>query len=161
MAEFIKMEIQDPNRIAVFLKRLSGAANDPRFRAKLLGAAEIMEEHVKEVLWDMVYAKPSGSYKRKMGAGLLGSTKATGKVSRGLNELTTGVASSMDYAVYVHMGTGVFAADGRGRKTPWIYQDDDGVFHRTVGQKPKPYLTKGAKKAQVEILKHLAKYFRN
>lgn len=48
------------------------------------------------------------------------------------------IGSNVEYAAYVELGTGIYA-DG-GRKTPWVYQDEEGNWHKTSGQKPQPYL---------------------
>ena len=51
------------------------------------------------------------------------------------------VGSMVPYAIYVHEGTGLFAADGNGRKdVPWVYCDEQGNFHSTSGQEPNPFL---------------------
>jgi HK97 gp10 family phage protein len=49
------------------------------------------------------------------------------------------VYTPLEYAPYVEYGTGLFAEEG-GRKTPWAYQDDEGNWHKTNGQKPQPFL---------------------
>lgn len=48
------------------------------------------------------------------------------------------IGTSVDYAPYVELGTGVYAEGGR--PTSWVYQDDNGNWHHTKGQKAKPYL---------------------
>lgn len=50
------------------------------------------------------------------------------------------VGTNIEYAPYVELGTGLFAANGDGRKTPWSYQDENGEWHTTIGQHPQPYL---------------------
>ena len=50
------------------------------------------------------------------------------------------VKRNVNYAVYVELGTGIHASDGTGRKTPWVYKDDKGVWHLTRGSRPQPYL---------------------
>lgn len=51
------------------------------------------------------------------------------------------IGTAVEYAGYVEKGTGLYAADGNGRKeVPWRYQTPDGKWHSTEGQKPKPYL---------------------
>lgn len=49
------------------------------------------------------------------------------------------VFTNLEYAPYVEYGTGLFAENG-GRDTPWSYQDSEGNWHTTSGQKPQPYL---------------------
>lgn len=50
------------------------------------------------------------------------------------------IGTNIEYAPYVELGTGIFAAEGNGRKTPWSYQDAKGNWHTTVGQQPQPFL---------------------
>lgn len=48
------------------------------------------------------------------------------------------VGTNIEYAPYVEFGTGVYYAGGR--QTPWVYQDADGQWHMTNGQRAQPYL---------------------
>ena len=48
------------------------------------------------------------------------------------------IGSNVEYAPYVELGTGKYA-DG-GRQDPWVYQDTEGKWHHTHGQRAKPYL---------------------
>lgn len=51
------------------------------------------------------------------------------------------VFTPLEYAPYVEYGTGLFAENGDGRKTPWSYEDEEtGEKIFTRGQKPQPYL---------------------
>ena len=51
------------------------------------------------------------------------------------------VGTNIEYAPYVELGTGLFATDGDGRKTPWSYQDDNMVsMHKYYFYYPKKYL---------------------
>ena len=50
------------------------------------------------------------------------------------------VGTNLEYAPYVEFGTGIYAVNGDGRQTPWVYRTADGEFYFTVGQKPQPYL---------------------
>ena len=50
------------------------------------------------------------------------------------------VGTNVEYAPYVEFGTGIFAAGGDGRKTPWSYKDASGKWHFTKGQHPHPFL---------------------
>ena len=48
------------------------------------------------------------------------------------------IGTNNEYAAYVELGTGKYA-DG-GRQDPWVYQDDEGRWHHTNGQRAQPYL---------------------
>ena len=53
------------------------------------------------------------------------------------------IGNTMEYSPYVHQGTGIYAIEGNGRKTPWKYKVESGKYagwHITVGQKPQPFL---------------------
>lgn len=71
------------------------------------------------------------------------------------SEIVGRIGSNEEYAPYVHNGTGIYAKDGNGRKTPWGYTVRVGKhkgFHRTQGQRPQPFLenAKLEKKSAVE-----------
>lgn len=50
------------------------------------------------------------------------------------------VGTDTEYAPYVEFGTGIYAEGGGGRPTPWVYQDDEGNWHWTAGNKAQPFL---------------------
>lgn len=50
------------------------------------------------------------------------------------------VFTPLEYAPYVEFGTGLFAESGGRTDVPWSYQDDEGNWHTTKGQKPQPYM---------------------
>lgn len=51
------------------------------------------------------------------------------------------VGTNLEYAPYVEFGTGIYAAGGAGRKTPWVYFNAKlGRFVRTIGSPPRPFL---------------------
>lgn len=54
------------------------------------------------------------------------------------------IGSNIPYAGFVELGTGIYASDGKGRKSPWSYQDRNGKWHRTKGMKPHHMLKKAA-----------------
>ena len=49
-----------------------------------------------------------------------------------------------EYAIYVELGTGIYAEGGGGRPTPWVYQDAKGNWHYTRGNKAQPFLKPAA-----------------
>lgn len=51
------------------------------------------------------------------------------------------VGTNIEYAPYQEYGTGKFASNGRGRKTPWVYTDQrTGKKVWTQGNRPHPFL---------------------
>ena len=48
------------------------------------------------------------------------------------------VGSNTSYAPYVELATGIYAEGGR--PTPWVYQDENGNWHWTRGNKAQPFL---------------------
>lgn len=48
------------------------------------------------------------------------------------------IGTNSEYAAYVELGTGKFYPGGR--KTPWVYQDAHGNWHKTEGNRAQPYL---------------------
>lgn len=57
-----------------------------------------------------------------------------------LAEKTVTIGTNLFYALYVELGTGIFAENGDGRKTPWIWKDQNGKYHFTRGMAPRPFL---------------------
>lgn len=68
--------------------------------------------------------------------------------------ITGYIGTNVEYAPYVHQGTGIYAVNGDGRKeVPWHYQTPDGQWHSTKGQKPNPFLQDAIDQKQGDILK--------
>lgn len=65
------------------------------------------------------------------------------------------VGTNVEYAPYVHQGTGIYAAMGDGRQDRWVYQDAAGEWHSTIGQQPNPFLEKALMQNKKEIKKML------
>ncbi len=66
------------------------------------------------------------------------------------------VGNTLDYAVYHHQGTGIYAAEGNGRKTPWSYTDPKtGEKIWTHGSKPNPYLKNAVESEAGKVTKLL------
>ena len=63
------------------------------------------------------------------------------------------VGTNKECAPYVEFGTGIFASEGNGRDTPWSYQDDEGNWHTTIGQKPQPFLKTALDKQKKNVIK--------
>lgn len=72
----------------------------------------------------------------------------TGRLRNSISHAVKGddvyIGSNLYYAPFVELGTGIHASDGQGRKSPWAYQDSKGVWHNTIGIKPRHMLKKAA-----------------
>jgi len=95
----------------------------------------------------------------KVGTGGTGAlradTKSLGSKLVG-DEVHGSVGNTLEYAVYHHQGTGVYAENGDGRKTPWSYTDPEtGKEIWTKGSKPNPYLKDTIEQEQSNIAKWL------
>lgn len=66
----------------------------------------------------------------------------TGRLKNDISHKVSGnsayVGTNVEYAVYVELGTGKYVEGGR--PDPWVYQDENGNWHRTHGAKPRPFL---------------------
>lgn len=70
--------------------------------------------------------------------------KDTGALRRSITSEIRGtegvVYTPLEYAPYVEFGTGLFAESGGRADVPWCYQDDNGEWHSTSGQRPQPFM---------------------
>ena len=67
------------------------------------------------------------------------------------------VGSNLEYAPYVHQGTGIYAKNGDGRKERWSYVDANGKGHSTIGQKPQPFLEQALDSKREDIVEMFKK----
>lgn len=66
------------------------------------------------------------------------------------------VGTNLEYAPYVHQGTGIYAVEGNGRKeVPWVYKGKDGKFYSTKGMKPKPFIFDALEKNRSRIIEKI------
>lgn len=56
------------------------------------------------------------------------------------NNLYARVGTDVFYGKYLEFGTGIYAVEGNGRKTPWVYENRKGEKVFTRGSKPHPWL---------------------
>ena len=96
--------------------------------------------------------------KEKVGVGtgaLRADTRSLGVEIVG-DEVHGAVGNSLEHAIYHHQGTGIYAENGDGRKTPWVYEDPrTGKKVFTKGSKPNPYLKDTIEQEQGNIAKLL------
>lgn len=86
--------------------------------------------------------------------------KDTGALRRSITSKVEGtkgiVFTPLEYAPYVEFGTGLFAETQGRADVPWCYQDDEGNWHSTSGQKPQPFMRPALNQNRAEILRMLA-----
>lgn len=71
------------------------------------------------------------------------------------------IGTRVEYAPYVCYGTGIYAEDGDGRQTPWVYRTADGEFYFTHGQKPQPFLRPALEENTQQISQAMLKEITN
>ena len=62
------------------------------------------------------------------------------------------VGNPLENAIWEEFGTGEYAVNGNGRKTPWRYQDVRGNWHTTKGKRPSRAFEKAKAEAEPKIL---------
>jgi hypothetical protein len=147
----LEIEIIGVDNLTQLYANISEVLDNSIFQQAMIEGAMLVENRAKINLQEMIYSHPESWYSRKMGGGLLGATQASRVVEKERDYIVASVISNVFYAIFVHNGTGIFASEGGGRTTPWIFADDEGNFHKTVGQEPKPYLTKALRDSKDEI----------
>ena len=75
--------------------------------------------------------------------------------------ITGTVGTGVEYAPYVHQGTGLFAVNGDCRKEPWVYKDAKGQFHKTIGQKPQPFLLDASIGEMDAVIRQISEVMKN
>jgi HK97 gp10 family phage protein len=61
------------------------------------------------------------------------------------------VGTNVEYAIYVELGTGIYADNGKGRQTPWRYKNRQGDTVITHGMKPRRFITDSVMKNRQTI----------
>lgn len=131
MAEDVKVEGLD-----AILEKIEDIANGEDIIQRLGIACALVERTAKELA-----PKDNGELRRSI----------TSKV-----EGTQGIVfTALEYAPYVEYGTGLFAEEAGRQDVPWCYQDDEGEWHSTSGQKPQPFMRPALNQNRAQILKIL------
>lgn len=83
--------------------------------------------------------------------------KGTGELRRSItSKVENGegvIFTPLHYAPYIEFGTGLFAEEGGRSDVPWCYQDDEGEWHSTSGQHPRPFMRPALNENREEILR--------
>ena len=85
--------------------------------------------------------------------------KGNGELRRSITSKVEGtegvVYTPLEYAPYVEFGTGLFAEEQGRTDVPWCYKDDEGKWHTTSGQHPKPYMRPALNENREKIIEIL------
>lgn len=71
------------------------------------------------------------------------------------------IGTNVEYGIYVHEGTGIYAVNGDGRQDPWGYYDNSGKFHITHGMKPNRFLKNAVERNKDQISKYIKDNLKN
>jgi HK97 gp10 family phage protein len=116
------------------LKAIESLDDKPKINAALGKACALVERSAKEKA-----PKDTGALRRSI----------TSKVEDGVGIVFT----PLEYAPYVEFGTGLFAEEGGRKDVPWNYQDDEGNWHSTSGQRPQPFLRSALNENREQIVR--------
>lgn len=132
-------------------------ANTGEFESSVDNAVKEIEQMLIRNM-DVALDQVANTAKTKVGVrdgALRADIKSLG-VEISNSEIVGSVGNTLEYAPYHHQGTGIYAADGNGRKTPWAYKDPKtGETIFTRGSKPNPYLKDAVEEEQGNISKLL------
>lgn len=118
----MSVKIQGLDRITQFI---DGTGDPEKLKQAIGQACALVERSAKEKA-----PKDTGALRRSI----------TSEVRDSGGEISGVVFTPLEYAPYVEFGTGLFAEKGGRQDVPWNYQDDEGNWHSTSGQKPQPFL---------------------
>ena len=77
------------------------------------------------------------------------------------HKLEAEVGSRYKNALWEEFGTGIYALNGNGRKTKWVYKTPDGKYHTTVGKKPRRALYNAYNTKKNQIINEAKRRFKN
>lgn len=70
------------------------------------------------------------------------------------------IGSDYMNAIWEEFGTGEYALHGNGRKGGWVYEDEEGNWHRTMGKKPRRPFHKAYTALKNKLIKHIQDVFK-
>ena len=76
------------------------------------------------------------------------------------HKLEAEVGSRYKNALWEEFGTGIYALNGNGRKTKWVYRTEDGKYHTTVGKKPRRALYRAYESKKNAIIREAKRRFK-
>ena len=90
-----------------------------------------------------------------------GQTKGSWEHKVNESKMEAEVGSRYKNALWEEFGTGIYALNGDGRKTPWVYKNPkDNKFYATVGKKPRRALYKAYTGLKNKLIKSAQERFK-
>ena len=77
------------------------------------------------------------------------------------HKLEAEIGSRYKNALWEEFGTGIYALNGDGRQTKWVYRTPDGKYHTTVGKKPRRALYNAYNSKKNQIINEARRRFKN
>ena len=88
-----------------------------------------------------------------------GKTKNSWEHIVNTDKMEVQIGSRYQNALWEELGTGIYAINGDGRKTKWVYRTEDGKFHTTVGKKPRRALFRAYNSKKNAIIREAKRRF--
>ena len=89
-----------------------------------------------------------------------GKTKNSWEHVVNTDKMEVQIGSRYKNALWEELGTGIYALNGDGRKTKWVYRTEDGKFHATVGKKPRRALYRAFESKKNLIIREAKRRFK-
>lgn len=89
-----------------------------------------------------------------------GQTKGSWEHTVDAKKMEVQVGSRYENALWEEFGTGIYALNGDGRKTKWVYKNPkNGKFYATVGKKPRRALWRAYQSTKNSIISEARRRF--
>ena len=89
-----------------------------------------------------------------------GKTKNSWEHIVNTDKMEVQIGSRYKNALWEEFGTGIYALNGDGRKTKWVYRTEDGKYHTTVGKKPRRALFRAYQSKKNTIIREARRRFK-
>ena len=89
-----------------------------------------------------------------------GKTKGSWEHIVDTDKMEVQIGSRYKNALWEELGTGIYALNGDGRKTKWVYRTEDGKFYTTVGKKPRRALFRAFENKKNLIIREARRRFK-
>ena len=89
-----------------------------------------------------------------------GKTKNSWEHRVDTDKMEVQIGSRYKNALWEEFGTGIYALNGDGRKTKWVYKTEDGKYHTTVGKKPRRALFRAYNSKKNGIIREAKRRFK-